>query len=40
VQGELLAEQPADVPLIIALQWLALNRRRLPEIVRHGSARP
>jgi ADP-ribose pyrophosphatase len=27
-------------PLIIALQWLALNRGRLPEIVRQGSARP
>ena len=26
-------------PLIIALQWLALNRSRLPEIVRQGSAR-
>ena len=26
-------------PLIIALQWLALNRIRLPEIVRAGSAR-
>jgi ADP-ribose pyrophosphatase len=24
-------------PLIIALQWLALNRSRLPEIVRNGS---
>jgi ADP-ribose pyrophosphatase len=24
-------------PLIIALQWLALNRSRLPEIVRSGS---
>jgi ADP-ribose pyrophosphatase len=27
-------------PLIIALQWLALNRGRLREIVRQGSARP
>ncbi len=27
-------------PLIIALQWLALNRGRLPEIVRTGSASP
>jgi ADP-ribose pyrophosphatase len=26
-------------PLIVALQWLALNRSRLPEIVRKGSAR-
>jgi ADP-ribose pyrophosphatase len=25
-------------PLIVALQWLALNRSRLPEIVRKGSA--
>jgi hypothetical protein len=27
-------------PLIIALQWLALNRIRLPEIVRNGSVSP
>jgi ADP-ribose pyrophosphatase len=27
-------------PLIIALQWLALNRIRLPEIVRNGSLSP
>lgn len=27
-------------PLIVALQWLALNRSRLPEIVRTGSASP
>jgi ADP-ribose pyrophosphatase len=27
-------------PLIIALQWLALNRSRLPEIVRTGSLPP
>jgi ADP-ribose diphosphatase len=27
-------------PLILALQWLALNRGRLAEIVRAGSARP
>jgi ADP-ribose pyrophosphatase len=27
-------------PLIIALQWLALNRDRLHEIVRQGSGRP
>jgi ADP-ribose pyrophosphatase len=27
-------------PLILALQWLALNRGRLPEIVRTGSASP
>jgi ADP-ribose pyrophosphatase len=26
-------------PLIVALQWLALNRSRLPEIVRNGSVR-
>ena len=26
-------------PLIVALQWLALNRSRLPEIVRKGSVR-
>jgi ADP-ribose pyrophosphatase len=27
-------------PLIVALHWLALNRDRLPEIVRNGSVRP
>jgi ADP-ribose diphosphatase len=27
-------------PLIVALQWLALNRSRLAEIVRTGSASP
>jgi ADP-ribose diphosphatase len=27
-------------PLIVALQWLVLNRSRLPEIVRTGSASP
>ena len=27
-------------PLVVALQWLALNRSRLPEIVRTGSASP
>jgi ADP-ribose pyrophosphatase len=27
-------------PLIVALQWLALNRSRLPEIVRNRSVRP
>ena len=27
-------------PLIVALQWLALNRSRLPEIMRTGSASP
>ena len=26
-------------PLIVALHWLALNRSRLPEIVRNGSVR-
>ena len=26
-------------PLIVALQWLALNRSRLPEIVRNRSVR-
>jgi len=38
--GELLADHPADVPLIIALQRLALNRRRLYETMRQGAARP
>jgi hypothetical protein len=37
--GELLADHPADVPLIIALQQLALNRGCLHEIVRQGATR-
>jgi ADP-ribose pyrophosphatase len=27
-------------PLILGLHWLALNRSRLPEIVRNRSVRP
>jgi len=37
--GELFANYPADVPLIVDLQWLALNRCRLYEIVRQGTPR-
>jgi hypothetical protein len=40
VRGELLADLPVDVALIIALQGLALNRGRLHDVVRQGSARP
>ena len=37
--GEQFANYPTDVPLIIELRWLALNRCRLHEIVRQGTPR-